>query len=438
MLKNPLSPEILSGIFRASPKDISRIVNREGTTIEFKESYSHGSMAQYFKTMAAFSNNIGGYILFGVGDKPRRLLGLTEKSLSQFEGLKVEYLTKNLLDYFSPEIKWDHCTFEFRNLSFGVIYTYPLIRKPCMCKKHYDAQSSKYSLKEGDIYYRYGGRSERIHYPELSAIIDESRRNEEQQWINFAKKAARIGVANAVLLDLNSGDLSGNGGTVVLDRDLIQKISFIQEGKFVETNGTPTLRLIGDVTEIVTGKVVVTESTRKVVKAIEPSDIIYLFLQDIIVDEPIEYVKRICSASSANYPIYFFLRQADVALTNVINLIKDTTSRGVAKNRLIERLEGKLVDRKIITKLTTRAAKKKEEYRQCWLTESMPDTIEHLGYCTESLLYLSNEEITDHQQYIRSLLLKFFNTDYEKATAIDASNMRKALCRIDEALYLEN
>ena len=89
-----------------------RIINREGSSIEFKESYSHAGMAQYFKTMAAFANNSGGYIIFGVGDKPRRLIGLKDKNLTQFEDLKVEEFTKNPLDYFSPEIVWYHCTFE--------------------------------------------------------------------------------------------------------------------------------------------------------------------------------------------------------------------------------------------------------------------------------------------------------------------------------------
>lgn len=264
--ENPLSLAILTGIFRTSPQDPSRIINREGTTIEFKESYSHGNMAQYFKTMASFANNAGGYILFGVGDKPRRLLGLKDKSLLKFEELKVEEFTKALSEYFSPEIKWDHCTFEFRDMSFGVIYVYPIIRKPCICKKHYDAQNPKYSLKEGDIYYRYGGRSERIHYTELAAIIDESRKNEERQWLEFAKKAARIGVENAALLDLNTGNLSGTGGSVVLDASLLQKVAFIQEGKFVETGGTPTLRLIGDITELSSGRIIVAESSKKLSK----------------------------------------------------------------------------------------------------------------------------------------------------------------------------
>lgn len=437
-MKNPLSLEILTGIFRVSPKEPSRIINREGTTIEFKESYNHGNMAQYFKAMAAFANNQGGYILFGIGDKPRRLIGLKDKSLSQFEELKVEDFTKALLDYFSPEIKWEHCTFEFHSMSFGVIYVYPLMRKPCICKKHYDAQNAKYSLKEGDIYYRYGGRSERIRYAELASIIDEVRKNEERQWLNFAKRAARIGVSNAALLDLNSGNLSGSNGAVVIDSELLQKLAFIQEGKFVETGGTPTLRLIGDITEISTGKVVVSETAKKVVRAIEPSDIVQTFLENRPVDEPIEYIKRICSATSANYPVYFFIRQTAATVSDALSAVKQTTSRGIAKNKLIERLEGKNIPQGKLPISSTSAGKQKETYRQQWLTESISTPIANIGYCVEALLYLSNEEIVVHDQYIRANLLRIYITDYEKASSIIASNIRKAICRIDESLYLEN
>ncbi len=42
--------------------------------MEFKESYNHGSMAQYFKAMDSFANNSAGYILFGVGDRPLIIL----------------------------------------------------------------------------------------------------------------------------------------------------------------------------------------------------------------------------------------------------------------------------------------------------------------------------------------------------------------------------
>lgn len=200
-MNNPLSSERLTTMFRTSPKDEFRIINREGSTIEFKESYNHANMAEYFKTIAAFANNSGGYIIFGVGDKPRRLIGLQEKSLQQFETLRVEEFTQALNEYFSPEIRWDHCTFESHKLSFGVIYIYALAKKPCVCKKHYDAKNTKYTLREGDIFYRYGGRSERIKYPELVSILEEQRKQEEQLWMNLFQNAAKIGIDNACLLD---------------------------------------------------------------------------------------------------------------------------------------------------------------------------------------------------------------------------------------------
>lgn len=133
------------------------------------------------------------------------------------------------------------------------------------------------SLKEGDIFYRYGGRSERIRYEELSAIIDHARKVEEQLWLNFAQRAAKVGIENACLLDLGTGKITGNGGSIVIDENLLSKIAFIKEGEFVETKGKPAIRLIGDIEDVSTGKIVVRETTRKVVKAIEPNDLIKAF-----------------------------------------------------------------------------------------------------------------------------------------------------------------
>ena len=44
--------------------------SRESNTVEFKESFNKNSTAKYAKTMASYSNNRGGYIIFGVKDNP--------------------------------------------------------------------------------------------------------------------------------------------------------------------------------------------------------------------------------------------------------------------------------------------------------------------------------------------------------------------------------
>lgn len=436
-LSNPISADILTNMFRTSPKDHLRIINREGSRIEFKESYSHGGMAQYFKTIASFANNVGGYIFFGVGDSPRRLLGLRDKNLQQFEHLKVEEFTKNLCDYFSPEIKWDHCTFEFKGMSFGVIYTYPLAadRKPCICTKAYSDKNPKYCLKEGDIYYRYGGRSERIHYNELNAIIEASRKNEESRWLDFIKRAAKVGIENACLFDLGNGLVSGEGGSLIIDENLLSKIAFIKEGEFVERKGKPALRLIGDIQDIEPGKIVVKESTKKVVKAIEPGDVVRAFLRDDKVDEPIEYLRSICFANTPNNPFYFLLQQAQLSTNDAINIIASVFSRKSIKKKLIERIEGNIIPQTKLSITDSDVSKKKRAFREEWLSQRLNIKEDELRYILTALMSLTKKDVISRERYIRNKLLEIYDTYFEKVKSTDATNLRKAICRIDELLY---
>ena len=227
------------------------------------------------------------------------------------------------------------------------------------CKKHYNSQNQKYSLVEGDVFYRYGGRSEKIRYTELNAIIEERRKREEAQWLDFARRATQIGVSNACLLDMTSGKITGNGGTIILDKDLLNKIAFIKEGEFVETKGKPAFRLIGDIQEVNTGKIVIKETTKRVLKAIEPNDILLAFFNDKDVDEPLEYIKSICFATSANFPIYFLIKQNKLSISEVIDAIDNIKVRGVVKKNLLLRLNGKMVEIKNASIKSTDVSRKK-------------------------------------------------------------------------------
>jgi hypothetical protein len=249
----PLSEVALLDIFKADPNMPNRIVTRESSTIEFKENYNHSGMADYFKTIASFANNKGGYIVFGVKDKPRTIIGLTERSAKQFDEINVEVFTGNLCDFFSPAIEWEHILYNWNNLFFGIIYIYELNCKPCICKKSSDLNNQNCALKEGEIYYRYRGRSERIHYPELIQILQEQRQKESLAWMKHFERILRSGPTNIATLDLNHMDLDlNNGKGFVLDKDLanelLSKVKLIKSGKFTETGGKPTLKLIGNLT----------------------------------------------------------------------------------------------------------------------------------------------------------------------------------------------
>lgn len=68
ILVDPLSEDVLSKIFKTSLSQPDMLIKREDKNHEFKESFNMASMAMYFKTIAAFANNDGGYLIFGVKD----------------------------------------------------------------------------------------------------------------------------------------------------------------------------------------------------------------------------------------------------------------------------------------------------------------------------------------------------------------------------------
>ena len=151
-----------------------------------------------------------------------------------------------------------------------------------------------------------------------------------------------------------------------------------------------------------------------------------------------EYIKVICSATSANYPIYCSLNQSGTNITDAFKVIEQSTARGSTKKLLLERLSGKTIEQIKISTKNTNVSHQKRQYRALWLSEKVPEKIDNLNYCIGALMTLNNEEILIHKTYILSALMKIYLDYYESASSLQASNLRIAICRIDEALYLKD
>lgn len=437
MVKEPLSEEMLGKIFKTSSQNPEKLIKREDKNHEFKESYNNCNMATYLKTLASFANNDGGYIVFGITDSPRLLKGLDEKAYKQFDELSVEKLTQLLNEHFAPSIEWTSCIYQFRGKHYGVIYVYSSKNKPVVCTKTRDAQNNKYALKESDIYYRYSGKSERIKYPELHNIIEDKRKSEEKQLIHFMMKATKIGVENACLLDLNNGEIQEGGNKIILDEDLLQKVCFIKEGHFVERYGAPTLRLIGNFETISTGKVVY-QGTRKVIRAIEQTDLIESFLKNEHVENPTDYIKRICSSTTGNLPVFYYMNIANMTQEDAINIVNKTTVRGIAKKTILRRLqEFKPIEMKLFPEKETETVRIRKSYSKGWQQESIGllENGNELKHCLTSLLYVSPNLVRNHVLFIKEKLLEFYKLFYESMDSTTASVFREALCYVDNATY---
>jgi predicted HTH transcriptional regulator len=104
--------------------------------------------------MAAFANNRGGYIVFGIKDKPRDLVGLQNDN---FKTMDEKTITTYINSVFSPEIIFDKFVITIKSQIIGILYTHQAKIKPIVCIKNGGGE-----LKESDIYYCYNASSERI------------------------------------------------------------------------------------------------------------------------------------------------------------------------------------------------------------------------------------------------------------------------------------
>lgn len=230
-------------------KDDGILHHRESQSLEFKESFSLSALSDYFRDFAAFANNQGGYLIFGIVDRPRReLKGLSKKSYDQFDKLDPELITGDLLDIFSCAIHWEHDVIEIEDMKFGYFYIYEALLKPIICKK--DAGKNQ-DIKNGEIYYRYGGRTQKIQYGELEYIINKRIEQNNNQWIDLVNKIGKSKPENVAILDTEKGIIAKEKSQIlVVDEELVKEFQWIKEGEFSETKGEKTLKLVGKVQPI--------------------------------------------------------------------------------------------------------------------------------------------------------------------------------------------
>lgn len=245
--------EFLKGIL-TNIDETGKLKSRESNNIEFKESFNKANFPKYAKTMAAYSNNRGGYIVFGVTDKPRRIKGLQNNN---FDNMEQESFTETLNSFFAPEIEWecgslqininkDDGTVEQKKI--GWIYAEESLFKPVIAQKNCDNEK----FASGDILYRYRARSQKIKYAEMSKIISDNISKERDRLFKLFDAIKNSNTTNLGIVNYANGKFSTPYGIdVEFDRKLVaqvlKKAKFIKEGKFSETEGTPVIKVTGNI-----------------------------------------------------------------------------------------------------------------------------------------------------------------------------------------------
>jgi len=430
-INNPFNQDSLNNIFKVSPQDPDRVNSRESSWLEFKEKFSFGSLAKYAKTMAAFANSQGGYIVFGIKDKPHKMVGIKEKDFNSIDPAK---LTGELNKIFSPEIQWELNIHNFEGKSFGIIYTYQSINKPIIATK------SSGDIKEAEIYYRYRGRSEKIKYSEFIQILEERRVKEQKIWMQHLERISRIGVEDAAIFDLNTGKATGASGSFLIDEDLLPKLNFVKEGQFIEKEGSPIFKLMGDLKSISKDSILPTKKvyTTKT-KGIRTDDIVNEFLNQTKVDNPIEYVKQICWETSANLPVYYYISQADKPISETISILEEVKSRSPAKKRLIQRLKNPKTFKVNIPNTSSRAAQSKKHFHELIKNKKinikeLPDDFRELRYLIQSIRTLDTKDMS--KTYVFKLLKQLYESYYTRKDYDLSGEIRSSVCYVDVLFFL--
>lgn len=232
--------------------------SRESNTVEFKEAFNKANTPKYAKTMAAFSNNRGGYIVFGVSDNPRIIKGLSN---TNFENLNQEQFTDAVNSLFAPAIEWTCGILEIEvpvkveeaetasvSKKIGWIYTEESDYKPIIAQKANEGER----IANGDVYYRYRARSEKIKYAEMSHIIEGRAAKEREGLLKLFEIIRKSDTANLGIVNYTNGKLTTPYGVdVAFDRRLVtqvlRKAKFIKEGSFSETDGIPVIKVTGNI-----------------------------------------------------------------------------------------------------------------------------------------------------------------------------------------------
>jgi hypothetical protein len=430
----PFSREDLDEVFRMSPTRPGCLFSRENSTLEFKESFGWQSLPMYLKTCAAFANARGGYLVFGVTSKLHRPVGLSGTSLQLFRDIDPEKMTENFNSHFSPEIEWESQEYEMKGATLGLIFISEASDKPVMCIRNETPE-----LREADIYYRYRARTERVRYSELKAILETRRANEERLWMHHLENISRIGVRDAGVFDPHSGQVTGSGGSFLIDESLLAGLSFIKEGEFSEVKGKPTLQLMGRLEPMGSLPARIAGGVRVVTKGIHASEIVLAFLDQKAVAEPTEFIRSICSESSAFLPVFYYMSKAGLNRSKTTEMLNDVVCRSSSKMRLIERLETDESEFLPLTLSTRPATARKHIIADQLRREEIADSVygTDLEFCLQAIRSLSQDDIKSHSEYLRELLKTWFLKHYSSASGAIAGHMRRAICWVDEALYDE-
>lgn len=432
----------------------------ESDKIEYKQSFQlSGEIINriYLKTICGFANNKGGVIVFGVTPDKFELVGIAEK----YENLDNRYLSTAFADNIDGSFEYSFFTHRIEEKVIGFLFVKEANSKPVILKSNFDNAGEKGIA--GDIYFRYPGRTSRISYADLRMLIGREVKSEINKILNKVEYIASQGQENVAILNTQNGELNTENTTArfVLSKEILKDINLIQEGKIVQTDGSPAY-IIKGVVEVANEKIV----EKKVV--VHSSDIFDSFFTQVC-DDPKEYLKELLYKESPYYPLFYYVSKTAFSIEEAIEFINNQSEADIktsTKNKIINRLNGKVIITKVgkvfsglkiedysfekldkdfdaiatILKVSGNsrvvASARSAAFAFLKKQQDIPRNLykKHQKEIAEAFTHLTTKDIKSNGVFY----LKALNRLYKEIKHTDTTSksaFRKAVCYCDEALY---
>lgn len=332
---SPSSEDYVRSMFSKHALGHWQLTGGESDTRECKSNFGFKHAYQWLKAVAALANTHGGHVFFGVADGDHRLesgeeaphavVGLNSDDFATADPADV---TSKLKAYLDPTPRVERLLLDFDGRKVGVFYVDPHPSRPVIATKQ-DGDK----IKEGDIFYRYPGQSNRIKYSDLRALLDHRDAQARSNIIPMVERLLQLGPERALLADLEQGQLHDGKQSILIDPTLVEQIKFIREGSFDEVDGAPALKLVGNV--VAKGD----EGSIQSRGAITDETLLTNFLKQETISQPREYIRYAAGAGHASWlPLRYFASKGNLDRAGTLAAIKaadGTSSRKASLNALI-------------------------------------------------------------------------------------------------------
>ncbi|MCZ8195565.1 MAG: ATP-binding protein [Aquidulcibacter sp.] len=415
---DPMDEKVLRSFFAKDAKGSWRCIVGETDEFECKENFNLRGFGKPLKTIAGFANHRGGYLFFGVKDKPDNFLvcGMSDNRFTDTDQNKFSQTIRAALE---PTPRFRVATLSLGSLKVGVIYVEAHSSKPVIAGK------TEGELIEGIIYFRYSGETRPICYADLRAILDERDQRSREAILPMVQRLLELGPKDAMVANLLEGKLEGADRPIVIDQQLVDRIKFIRDGEFNEVEGAETLRLVGEVnavnlstvTEIKTVRTEVTEEA-----------IIRNFVERAVVEEPMAYVRQASREQSFNLPIFYFLHLAGKTRAEAVSELRaNHNAKPRTATEMIKRLHGK---RNLFAKAGGERLQMLSRIRDNEVIDI--NSVEQAKVVVGALtgLTATDDDVFDYANQLVTSAMNFWSQDRGLM-----SLARKAAARLDELVY---